>query len=73
MTTDGAPNEQGAASLLVNEDNKIHCAAHEIQLCINDPLDPKKANPPADCARHREVIRKAQQEQAEVPETGAGN
>lgn len=59
MTTDGASNEKGAAALLVNEGNEIHCVAHNLQLAINDPLDPKKANPPADCAAHRGVLQKA--------------
>lgn len=58
-TTDGAKNEIGAAFRLVNEDNAIHCYAHNIQLCVNDPLDPTKPNAPPQCARHREVIRKA--------------
>jgi hypothetical protein len=57
-TTDGAKNELAAAFRLVNEDNAEHCAAHKIQLVVNDPLDPKKANPPPECARHREVVRK---------------
>lgn len=42
----------------MNEDNAEHCAAHKIQLVVNDPLDPKRANPPPECARHREVVRK---------------
>lgn len=57
-TTDGAKNELGAAFALVNEDNAIHCVCHNIQLCVNDPLDEKKANPPPSCQRHRAVKRK---------------
>jgi hypothetical protein len=59
MTTDGAANEVGAAALLVNETNHIHCVAHTLQLVINDQLDSSQAHPPAACARHRAVLRKA--------------
>jgi hypothetical protein len=58
-TTDGAKNELGAAFALVNEDNALHCAAHNIQLVVNDVFDSKQAHPPPQCARHREVVRKA--------------
>ena len=57
-TTDGAKNELKAAFEIVNEDNVFHCAAHNIQLVINDVMDPKKANPPPTCAPHREIVRK---------------
>lgn len=59
MTTDGAANERGAAALIVNEDNQIHCVAHAVQLVINDQLDTKRANPPPTCAIHREIVQKA--------------
>ena len=59
MTTDGAANERLAASSIVNENNDLHCAAHNIQLVIDDQLNSKKANPQPLCARHREVVRKA--------------
>lgn len=58
MTTDGAANEHAAAVDMVNEGNELHCADHNVQLAMNDNLDPKKANPPATCAVHREIIRK---------------
>lgn len=57
-TTDGAKNELGAAFALVNEDNAIHCVCHNIQLCVNDPLNDKKKNPPPSCQRHRAIKRK---------------
>lgn len=59
MTTDGAANERLAASSIVKEGNELHCAAHNIQLVIDDQLNRKKDNTPALCARHREVVRKA--------------
>lgn len=59
MTTDGASNERGAATLMVNEDNQIHCVAHAIQLVINDQLDAKRANPPPTCTVHRDIVQKA--------------
>lgn len=59
MTTDGAANERGAARLLVEEGNDLHCAAHGIQLVINDCMDPKKVDAPPACARHRMVVHKS--------------
>lgn len=59
MTTDGAANERGAAVRIVNEGNDLHCAAHLIQLVINDQLDSKKSNPPPFLARHRRIVDKA--------------
>lgn len=59
MTTDGAANERGAARLLVEEGNEIHCSAHLIQLAINDLLNSKQAAPPQDCAIHRLLIHKS--------------
>lgn len=58
-TNDGAGDEQKAANQLVQEGNNLHCCAHNVQLSIDDCLDGKRAQPPADCAPHREVIRKA--------------
>lgn len=57
-TTDGAKNELGAAFALVNEDNALHCAAHNIQLVINDQLDRKTANSPPQLHRHRAIVQK---------------
>lgn len=59
MTTDGASNERGAARLLVEDGNELHCAAHNIQLVINDIIDPKQVNAPPACARLRTIVRKA--------------
>jgi len=59
MTTDGAPNERGAARLVVNDGNEIHCSGHNLQLVVNDPLDPKRKHPPPACAPHRTVVQKA--------------
>lgn len=59
MTTDGAANERGAARLLVEEDNELHCAAHNVQLALNDVLDPKKADAPPACTRHRSIVHKS--------------
>lgn len=58
MTTDGAANERAAAAKLVNEGNTVHCAAHDIQLAINDVLDGKQAHPPPEAARCRQVVKK---------------
>jgi hypothetical protein len=57
-TTDGAKNELGAAFSLVNEDNTLHCAAHNIQLVINDQLDRKKEHAPLELTRHRAIVQK---------------
>jgi hypothetical protein len=57
-TSDGAKNEQLAASLLVQEGNNIHCTAHLIQLAIDDKLNLKKDTVPLSLARHRAVLRK---------------
>lgn len=58
-TTDGAANEQLAASRLVKAGNNLHCCAHLIQLAINDVLDRNpRAIVPEECARHRDVVRK---------------
>lgn len=58
MTTDGAANERTAAAHLVHEGNTIHCAAHNIQLVINDVLDPKKAAPSPGAALCRLVVKR---------------
>jgi hypothetical protein len=58
-TNDGAGDEQKAAFQLVQEGNNFWCAAHRIQLAIDDCLDSKKAHPPVDCGPHRAVLRKA--------------
>jgi len=58
-TSDGGSDERKAASQLVKEGNDWWCSAHLVQLCVHDSLDPKKANAPASCAPHRELIAKA--------------
>jgi hypothetical protein len=58
MTTDGAANERGAARLLVDEGNEVHCSAHNVQLVINDNIDAKLAHASPACAVHRGVVHK---------------
>src|SRR5262249_9084516 len=58
-TNDGGGDERKAAFQLVKEGNDIWCAAHKVQLVIDDCLDSKKSHPPEDCAPHREVLKKA--------------
>lgn len=58
-TNDGAGDERKAAFQLVQDGNDIWCAAHRVQLVIDDCLDPKRANPPADCQPIRDVLAKA--------------
>lgn len=58
-TNDGAGNERKAAFQLVQDGNDFWCAAHRVQLVINDCLDPKQAEPPADCQALRAVVAKA--------------
>lgn len=58
-TNDGAGDERKAAFQLVQPGNDIWCAAHRIQLAIDDCLDNKRAHPPEDCAPHRAVVKKA--------------
>lgn len=58
-TNDGAGDERKAAFQLVKDGNDFWCAAHLVQLAIDDCLDNKKAHPPAECAPHRAVLKKA--------------
>jgi hypothetical protein len=58
-TSDGGGDERKAAFQLVLDGNDWWCAAHRIQLAIDDCLDGKKRNPPADCAPFRSVVKKA--------------
>jgi hypothetical protein len=59
MTTDGAANEQLSSIIVVEQGNNLHCAAHKIQLVVNDILDSKKAHPSPEGVKHRAVIAKA--------------
>lgn len=59
MTTDGAANERKAAQQLVKEGNTVACAAHTIQLAINDVTDSEKSGAPEDCQPHRSILSKA--------------
>lgn len=58
-TRDGGADEVLASSTLVKEGNDHHCDAHNIQLAVHDPLDPKKAHPPPSCEPHRKLISKS--------------
>lgn len=58
-TNDGGGDERKSAFQLVKEGNDIWCCAHQIQLCIDDCLDSKKAKPPIECADHRSILKKA--------------
>ena len=57
-TNDGGGDEQKASAQLVKEGNNIYCNAHNFQLVVGDPMDPKKAHPPPQCARARAVVLK---------------
>jgi len=55
ITADGGNEKYGAEEFLSKGDT-LHCAAHNIQLCLDDILSTKKAN--TKTKLHREILRK---------------